>query len=109
MLMTDIWRLYVMGYFAEMLKREFEELNVEEVYTTKLGNRDIEILEVSVYGTKFLAMFQSEEKKHGLYLWSLIITSANNTRTIQGMDKLDTLKMRIKENVRAIMEGMEKS
>ena len=98
-----------MGYFAEMLKREFERLDVKDIYTTKLGNRNIEILEVSVYDTKFLAMFQSEERKHGLYLWSLIITSANNTRTIQGMDKLDTLKMRIKENVRAIMEGMEKS
>jgi len=100
---------YIMGYFAEMLKREFERLDVKDIYTTKLGNRNIEILEVSVYDTKFLAMFQSEERKHGLYLWSLIITSANNTRTIQGMDKLDTLKMRIKENVRAIMEGMEKS
>ncbi len=98
-----------MGYFAEMLKREFERLDVKDIYTTKLGNRNIEILEVSVYDTKFLAMFQSEERKHGLYLWSLIITSANNTRTIQGMDRLDTLKMRIKENVRAIMEGMEKS
>lgn len=98
-----------MGYFAEMLKREFERLDVKDIYTTKLGSRNIEILEVSVYDTKFLAMFQSEERKHGLYLWSLIITSANNTRTIQGMDKLDTLKMRIKENVRAIMEGMEKS
>ncbi|MBO8175283.1 MAG: hypothetical protein H0Z18_08495 [Thermococcus sp.] len=97
-----------MGYFAEMLKGEFEELDVKDIYTTKLGNRNIEILEVSVYDTKFLAMFQSEEKKHGLYLWSLIITSANNTRTIRGIDLLDTLKMRIKENVRAIMEGMEK-
>lgn len=98
-----------MGYFAEMLEREFERLDVKDIYTTKLGSRNIEILEVSVYDTKFLAMFQSEERKHGLCLWSLIITSANNTRTIQGMDKLDTLKMRIKENVRAIMEGMEKS
>lgn len=97
-----------MGYFAEMLKREFEELDVKDIYTTKLGSRDIEILEVSGYDTKFLAMFQSEEKKHGIYLWSLIITSANNTRTIRGLDKLNTLKMRIKENVRAILEGMEK-
>ncbi|NJE08421.1 hypothetical protein E3E31_07775 [Thermococcus sp. M39] len=96
-----------MGYFAEMLKREFEELDVKDIYTTKLGSRDIEILEVSACDTKFLAMFQSEEKKHGLYLWSLIITSANNTRTIRGIDRLETLKMRIKENVRAIVEGMK--
>ncbi|AHF81235.1 hypothetical protein [Thermococcus paralvinellae] len=97
-----------MGYFAEMLKREFKELDVKDIYTTKLGSRDIEILEATAHDTKFPAMFQSEEKKYGIYLWSLIITSTNNTRTIRGLDKLDTLKMRIKENVRAIVEGMEK-
>jgi len=95
-----------MGDFAEMLEREFSGLKTKEIYSTKLGDRSIEIIEVENKGSKFLVMFQDEPKKHGLHRWSLIITSANNTRTIQGMDKLDTLKMRIKENVRAIMEGL---
>ncbi|MBC7108959.1 MAG: hypothetical protein H5T41_09305 [Methanomassiliicoccales archaeon] len=95
-----------MGEFAEMLKREFGGLEVKEIYSTKLGERNIEILEVEAGGSKFLVMFQAEPKKHDLHRWSLIITSANNTRTIQGMDTLDTLKMRIKENVRAIIEGL---
>jgi len=95
-----------MGEFAEMLEREFSGLNTKEIYSTKLGDRSIEIIEVENKGSKFLVMFQDEPKKHELHRWSLIITSANNTRTIQGMDKLDTLKMRIKENVRAIMEGL---
>ena len=95
-----------MGKFAEMLEREFSGLKTKEIYSTKLGGRSIEIIEVEAKGSKFLVMFQDEPRKHELHRWSLIITSANNTRTIQGMDKLDTLKMRIKENVRSIIEGM---
>jgi len=95
-----------MGEFTEMLKREFGGLEAREIYSTKLGNRSVEILEVEAKGSRFLVMFQDEPKKHDIHRWSLIITSANNSRTIQGMDKLDTLKMRIKENVRAIIEGL---
>lgn len=95
-----------MGEFAEMLEREFGGLKTNEIYSTKLGNRSIEILEVEAKGSKMLVMFQDEPMKHDLHRWSLIITSAKNTRTIQGMDKIDTLKMRIKENVRSILEGM---
>jgi|Deesub1362B_J571_1020462.scaffolds.fasta_scaffold00012_7 DUF971 family protein len=97
-----------MGYFADILKEEFKEMNVREIYSTRLGKRDIEILEVDVDGEKFLAMFQSEEKKHGLYLWSVILTSANNTRTIQGRDNMNTLKLRIRENIKAIVQGIKK-
>ena len=97
-----------MGYFADILKEEFKEMNVREIYSTRLGKRDIEILEVDVDGEKFLAMFQSEEKKHGLYLWTVILTSANNTRTIQRRDNMNTLKLRIRENIKAIVQGIKK-
>ncbi|ACS91001.1 hypothetical protein [Thermococcus sibiricus] len=95
-----------MGEFAEMLEREFGGLKTHKIYSTQLGNRSIEILEVEAKGSKLLVMFQDEPMKHDLRKWSLIITSAKNTRTIQGMDKVDTLKMRINENVRSILEGM---
>lgn len=96
-----------MGYFKDILRESFGNLKVKEVYSTALGNRNVEILEVEVDNGRFLAMFQSEEKKHDLYLWSLIITSAKNTRTIQGMDRMDTLKLRIRDNIKSIMEGIE--
>ncbi|WP_245612492.1 hypothetical protein [Palaeococcus ferrophilus] len=95
------------GYFRDILEESFGNLRVKEVYSTTLGNRNVEILEVEVDKGRFLAMFQSEEKKHGLYLWSLIITSANNTRTIQGMDRMDTLELRIRDNIKSIIEGIE--
>jgi len=96
-----------MGYFLDMLKEEFGNLKVNEVYSTELGERSVEILEVLVGKERFLAMFQSEEKKGGIYLWSLIITSARNTRTIRGMDDMKGMKMRIKANIKSIIEGIE--
>ncbi|WP_456326751.1 hypothetical protein [Palaeococcus sp. (in: euryarchaeotes)] len=96
-----------MGYFLNMLKEEFGNLKVNEIYSTKLGGRSVEILEVLMDKGRFLAMFQSEEKKGGVYLWSLIITSAKNTRTIRGMDRMDSMKMRIKDNIKSIIEGIE--
>ncbi|AIF68533.1 hypothetical protein PAP_00430 [Palaeococcus pacificus DY20341] len=95
-----------MGYFLDMLREEFKDLKVNEIYSTQLGNRSVEILEVSAENWRFLAMFQSEEKKGGVYLWSLIITSPKNTRTIQGMDRMDTLKLRIRDNIKSMIEGL---
>ncbi|WP_461865018.1 hypothetical protein [Thermococcus sp.] len=94
------------GYFLEMLKEEFGDFEVNEIYSTELGERNVEILEVFVDKERFLAMFQSEKKKGGIYLWSLIITSAKNTRTIRGMDNMEGMKMRIKANIKSIIEGI---
>ncbi|WP_297437306.1 hypothetical protein [Thermococcus sp.] len=96
-----------MGYLADMLRAEYENLLVKDVYTSKLGDTDVEILEVSLGEQKFIAMFQSRPLKEGIFRWSLIITSPNNTRTLKGMDPLDGIKLALKSSIDAMMKGME--
>jgi hypothetical protein len=96
-----------MGYLADMLRAEYEDLVVKDVYTSKLGDTDVEILEVSSGEQKFIAMFQSRPLKEGIFRWSLIITSPNNTRTLKGMDPLDGIKLALKSSIDAMMKGME--
>ncbi len=96
-----------MGYLADMLRAEYENLLVKDVYTSKLGDTDVEILEVSSGEQKFIAMFQSRPLKEGIFRWSLIITSPNNTRTLKGMDPLDGIKLALKSSIDAMMKGME--
>ncbi|CAD5245346.1 hypothetical protein [Thermococcus camini] len=97
-----------MGYLSDMLSKEYGNLEVREVYSTKLGETDVEILEVSVGGEKFIAMFQSVPVKENLYKWSIIITSAHNTRTLKGMDTLEGIKLALKSSIEAMMAGMGK-
>ncbi|NJE30153.1 hypothetical protein E3E38_03690 [Thermococcus sp. 18S1] len=97
-----------MGYLSDMLSKEYGNLDVREVYSTKLGETDVEILEASVGGEKFIAMFQSVPVKENLYKWSIIITSAHNTRTLKGMDTLDGIKLALKSSIEAMMAGMGK-
>ncbi|WP_148883804.1 hypothetical protein [Thermococcus aciditolerans] len=97
-----------MGYLSDMLSKEYGNLEVREVYSTKLGETDVEILEASVEGEKFIAMFQSVPVKENLYKWSIIITSAHNTRTLKGMDTLDGIKLALKSSIDAMMAGMGK-
>ncbi len=96
-----------MGYFSEMLQEEYGNLNVKEVYRSKLGETDVEIVEVSAGEKKFIAMFQSSPLKGDVYQWSLIITSPNNTRTLKGMDNEKGIKLAIRSSIDAMMEGME--
>jgi len=96
-----------MGYLSEMLRGEYGNLDVREVYSAKLGETDVEILEVSAEGEKFIAMFQSVPVKEDLYKWSIIITSAHNTRTLKGMDSLDGIKLALKSSIDAMMAGMK--
>ncbi|WP_232462051.1 hypothetical protein [Thermococcus siculi] len=95
-----------MGYLFDMLRGEYENLDVKEVYSAKLGDTDVEILEVSSGDEKFVAMFQSVPVKEDLYKWSIIITSAHNTRTIKGMDSLDGIKLALKSSIDAMVAGM---
>ncbi|WP_297417746.1 hypothetical protein [Thermococcus sp.] len=96
-----------MGYFSEMLQGEYGNLDVKEVYRSKLGETDVEIVEVSAGKKRFIAMFQSSPLKDDVYRWSLIITSPNNTRTLKGMDKEKGIKLAIRSSIDAMMEGME--
>jgi len=96
-----------MGYLADTLRSEYENLVVRDVYTSKLGDTDVEILEVSSGDRKFIAMFQSRPLKKGVFKWSLIITSPNNTRTLRGMDPIDGIKLALKSSIDAMMKGME--
>jgi len=43
-----------LGKFAEMLRREFGGLETREIYSTKLGDRSVEIIEVEAKGSRFL-------------------------------------------------------
>ena len=52
-------------------------------------------------------MFQSRLLKEGIFKWSLIITSPNNTRTLTGMDSLDGIRLALKSSIDAMMSGME--
>ncbi|WP_099209440.1 hypothetical protein [Thermococcus henrietii] len=96
-----------MGYLSDVLRNEYGNLEVREVYTSKLGETDVEIVEVSSGGEKFIAMFQSVPVKDGLYKWSLIITSAHNTRTIKGMDRLDAINLALRSSIDAMIKGIE--
>jgi len=96
-----------MGYLSDVLRSDYENLVVREVYASKLGDTDVEIVEVSAGEKKFIAMFQSRPLKGGIYKWSLIITSPNNTRTLRGMDPLEGIKLALKSSVDAMMKGME--
>ena len=95
-----------MGYLSDILKDEYNNLKVREVYSSKLGNTDVEIVEVSSGDEKFIAMFQSIPVRDGLYKWSLIITSAHNTRTIKGMDRIDAIKLALRSSVDAMVKGI---
>ncbi len=96
-----------MGYLGEMLREGYENLVVRDVYTTKLGDTDVEIVEVSTNDRRFIAMFQSRPLKEGIFKWSLIITSPNNTRTLKGMDPVSGIKLALKSSIEAMMRGME--
>jgi len=96
-----------MGYLSDILRSEYENLVVKDVYTSKLGDTDVEILEVSAGDRKFIAMFQSRLLKEGIYKWSLIITSPNNTRTLRGMDPVEGIRLALKSSIDAMMKGME--
>jgi len=96
-----------MGYLSDVLRDEYSGLDVREVYSSKLGNTDVEIVEVSSGGEKFIAMFQSTPVKDGIYRWSLIITSAHNTRTIKGMDRLDAINLALRSSVDAMIKGIK--
>ncbi|ACJ17169.1 hypothetical protein TON_1679 [Thermococcus onnurineus NA1] len=96
-----------MGCLSDRLREEYKDLQIKEVYATKLGDTDIEILEVSKDGQKFIAMFQSRLLKDGIFQWSLIITSANNTRTIKGLDPMDGIKLALKSSIDAMIAGMK--
>jgi len=96
-----------MGYFSEMLQGGYGNLDVKEVYRSKLGETDVEIVEVSAGEKKFIAMFQSSPLKDDVYQWSLIITSPNNTRTLKGMDKEKGIKLAIRSSIDAMLKGME--
>jgi hypothetical protein len=95
-----------MGYLSDILKDEYNNLEVREVYSSKLGNTDVEIVEVSSGGEKFIAMFQSIPVRDGLHKWSLIITSAHNTRTIKGMDRIDAIKLALRSSIDAMVKGI---
>ncbi|ASJ11421.1 hypothetical protein [Thermococcus thioreducens] len=96
-----------MGYLSETLMKEYGDLTVRDVYSTKLGDTDVEIIEVSKDGKKFIAMFQSRKVKENLFRWSLIITSARHTRTLKGMDPLDGITLALKSSIDAMIAGME--
>ncbi|NJE85475.1 hypothetical protein E3E23_06510 [Thermococcus sp. CX2] len=96
-----------MGHLSDRLREEYKDLQIKEVYATKLGDTDIEILEVSKDEQKFIAMFQSRLLKDGIFQWSLIITSANNTRTIKGLDPMDGIKLALKSSIDAMIAGMK--
>lgn len=96
-----------MGHLSDRLQEEYRDLQIKEVYATKLGDTDIEILEVSKDEQKFIAMFQSRLLKDGIFQWSLIITSANNTRTIKGLDPTDGIKLALKSSIDAMIAGMK--
>ncbi len=96
-----------MGYLLDILRSEYESLVVKDIYTSKLGDTDVEILEVSAGERKFIAMFQSRPLKEDIYKWSLIITSPNNTRTLRGMDPVAGIKLALKSSIDAMMKGME--
>jgi len=95
-----------MGYLSDILRNEYGNLEVREIYASKLGETDVEIVEVDSDGEKFVAMFQSIPVKDGLYRWSLIITSAHNTRTIKGMDRLDAINLALKSSIDAMIKGI---
>ena len=96
-----------MGHLSEILRKEYGDLTVRDVYSTKLGDTDVEIVEVSKDGERFIAMFQSREVKENLFRWSLIITSAKHTRTLKGMDSLDGIILVLKSSIDAMVVGME--
>ncbi|NJE54412.1 hypothetical protein [Thermococcus sp. 21S9] len=96
-----------MGYLSDILKDEYGNLEVREVYSSRLGDTEVEIVEVSSGAEKFIAMFQSIPMKEGIYKWSLIITSAHNTRTIKGMDDLDGIKLALRSSVDAMIKGIK--
>ncbi|NJE05532.1 hypothetical protein E3E36_05120 [Thermococcus sp. M36] len=96
-----------MGYLSETLRREYSDLAVRDVYSTKLGDTDIEIIEVSKDDKKFIAMFQSHHVKENLFRWSLIITSAKHTRTLKGMDTVEGIELALKSSVEAMIAGMK--
>jgi hypothetical protein len=56
-----------MGYFSKMLQEEYGGLDVREIYKTKLGSTEVEIVEVSKGENKFIAMFQSSLVKDGIF------------------------------------------
>jgi len=95
-----------MGYLSDILKDEYSGLKVREVYSSKMGDADVEIVEVSSGDEKFIAMFQSAPVRDGLYRWSLIITSAYNSRTMKGMDRLDAIRLALRSSVDAMVKGM---
>ena len=96
-----------MGYLSEILQREYCDLTVREVYSSKLGETDVEILEVSTGDETFVAMFQSIPVKDNLYKWSIIITSAHNTRTLKGMDDLKGIELALKSSIDAMVRGIK--
>ena len=95
------------GHFSKMLQEEYSGLDVREIYKTKIGSTEVEIVEVSKGENKFIAMFQSSLVKDGIYKWSLIITSPNNTRTLKGMDREEGIKLALRSSIDAMMKGME--
>lgn len=96
-----------MGFLSETLREGYKDLAVREVYSAKLGDMDVEILEVSAGDEKFITMFQSVPVRENLYRWSLIMTSAYNTRTLKGMDTLDGIKLALKSSVDAMLSGIK--
>ena len=96
-----------MGYLSDVLKSEYSNLEVREVYSSKLGDTDVEIVEVSSGGEKFIAMFQSSPVRDGIYKWSLIVTSAHNTRTMKGMDRLEDINLALRSSIEAMIRGIK--
>jgi len=96
-----------MGYLSDVLRDEYGNLEVREVYSSKLGDTDVEIVEVSSGGEKFIAMFQSIPVKDEIYKWSLIITSPHNTRTIKGMERLDAINLALRSSIDAMIKGIK--
>ncbi|WP_297500889.1 hypothetical protein [Thermococcus sp.] len=96
-----------MGYLSDVLRNEYSNLEVREVYSSKLGDTDVEIVEVSSGGEKFIAMFQSNPVKNGIYKWSLIITSSHNTRTIKGMDRINSINLALRSSIEAMLKGIK--
>ena len=96
-----------MGYLSDILRDEYGNLEVREVYSSMLGSTEVEIVEVNSGGEKFIAMFQSIPVKEDLYKWSLIITSPHNTRTLKGMDGLKGIKLALKSSIDAMVRGIK--
>ena len=96
-----------MGYLSDILKNEYSNLEVRDIYSSRLGDTEVEILEVESGDEKFIAMFQSIPVKEGIHRWSLIVTSAHNTRTIKGMDSLEGIKLALRSSVDAMIAGIK--